>query len=77
MAANLALALAAQGARVGLLDADVYGPNVPPAREDCAPADWDGDMDVDLVDFGVFQACFNGPNRPPACGLTSTMRAAG
>ncbi|HET6313828.1 MAG TPA: P-loop NTPase [Chloroflexia bacterium] len=26
---NLALALAAQGARVGLFDADVYGPNVP------------------------------------------------
>ncbi len=28
-AANLALALAAQGARVGLLDADVYGPSQP------------------------------------------------
>src|SRR5919201_1206258 len=26
---NLALALAAQGARVGLFDADIYGPNVP------------------------------------------------
>ena len=26
---NLALALAAQGARVGLLDADIYGPSVP------------------------------------------------
>ena len=30
------------------------------------PADLDGDSDVDLVDFGAFQACFNGPNRPPA-----------
>mgnify|MGYP005837764001 CR=1 FL=1 len=29
-------------------------------------ADFDGDGDVDLVDFGVFQGCFNGPNRPPA-----------
>jgi ATP-binding protein involved in chromosome partitioning len=29
VAVNLALALAAEGARVGLLDADVYGPNVP------------------------------------------------
>jgi ATP-binding protein involved in chromosome partitioning len=29
VAANLALALAAQGARVGLLDADVYGPSLP------------------------------------------------
>ncbi len=28
------------------------------------PADVDGDGDVDLTDFGVFQACFNGPNRP-------------
>ena len=29
VAVNLALALAKEGARVGLLDADVYGPNVP------------------------------------------------
>jgi len=29
VAANLALALAAQGARVGLLDADIYGPSMP------------------------------------------------
>jgi len=26
--------------------------------------DIDGDGDVDLADFGTFQACFNGPNRP-------------
>lgn len=26
--------------------------------------DADGDGDVDLDDFGIFQACFNGPNRP-------------
>lgn len=34
--------------------------------------DFDFDEDVDLVDFGVFQACFNGPNRAPKhteCGL--------
>ncbi|MDA4136753.1 MAG: Mrp/NBP35 family ATP-binding protein [Thaumarchaeota archaeon] len=29
VAVNLALALASSGARVGLLDADIYGPNVP------------------------------------------------
>ncbi len=29
VAANLALALAAQGARTGLLDADIYGPSMP------------------------------------------------
>src|SRR6185312_12019382 len=29
VAVNLAVALAQQGARVGLMDADVYGPNVP------------------------------------------------
>ena len=29
VAANIAVSLAAEGARVGLLDADVYGPNIP------------------------------------------------
>ena len=29
LCANLAVALAAQGLQVGLLDADIYGPNIP------------------------------------------------
>ena len=31
-----------------------------------AAADFDKDGDVDLIDFSHFQACFNGPNQPPA-----------
>jgi hypothetical protein len=30
-----------------------------------ASADFDRDGDVDLTDFGYFQGCFNGSNRPP------------
>lgn len=33
-----------------------------------ATGDFDHDGDVDLVDFSMFQTCFNGPNRPPGCG---------
>lgn len=29
--------------------------------------DTDADGDVDVNDFAVFQLCFNGPGRPPAC----------
>ncbi len=32
-------------------------------------SDIDGDGDVDLADFGTFQSCFNGPNRPAAIDL--------
>lgn len=32
-----------------------------------AKGDLDGDGDVDAVDFGIFQECFNGPNRPSKC----------
>lgn len=36
---------------------------VPPACNPL-PMDGDNDGDVDLVDFGFFSGCFNGPNRP-------------
>jgi ATP-binding protein involved in chromosome partitioning len=59
---NLALALAREGARVGLLDADVYGPNVPmmmgtsarpsPAGNDkIAPIEAYG---IELISMGFF-----------------------
>jgi ATP-binding protein involved in chromosome partitioning len=36
VAVNLAVALGMTGAKVGLLDADVYGPNVPIMMGDCS-----------------------------------------
>ena len=45
-----------------------YDGRIDPADRPTAgvPGDFDGDADVDLADFSGFQACFNGPNRPPA-----------
>ncbi len=37
-------------------------------RVDPISADFDGDADVDMADFALFQLCFNGPNAPPALG---------
>jgi ATP-binding protein involved in chromosome partitioning len=53
--ANLALALAAQGARVGLLDADVYGPSQPlmMGLEGRQPTSPDGRTIEPLVAYGV------------------------
>jgi hypothetical protein len=44
------------------------GPDVPYAG-DCAEQDFDGDNDVDLAEFSVFQRCFSGENNPgdPQC----------
>ncbi|MBN1489896.1 MAG: SUMF1/EgtB/PvdO family nonheme iron enzyme [Phycisphaerae bacterium] len=36
-----------------------------------AATDFDEDGDVDLADFSLFAACFNGPNRAPAGGCTA------
>lgn len=34
------------------------------------PSDFDGDFDVDLSDFSLFQLCYGGPNRPPTALCT-------
>jgi ATP-binding protein involved in chromosome partitioning len=53
-AANLALALAAEGARVGLLDADIYGPSIPMMMGvDGRPDSEDGKTMEPLESYGV------------------------
>lgn len=53
-AANLALALAADGARVGLLDADIYGPSQPQMMGVSArPESEDGKTMEPLENYGV------------------------
>ena len=53
-AANLALALAAEGARVGLLDADIYGPSQPMMMGiDRRPESADGQTMEPLENYGV------------------------
>jgi ATP-binding protein involved in chromosome partitioning len=64
VAANLAVALAARGLRVGLLDADIYGPSIPTMfgvrSEDRVESDEDGKLipieryGVKLVSMGFF-----------------------
>jgi ATP-binding protein involved in chromosome partitioning len=55
VAANFALALAAEGARVGLLDADIYGPSQPRmlGLEGRRPETRDGKMLEPLVAHGI------------------------
>jgi len=53
-AANLALALAAEGARVGLLDADIYGPSMPMMMGiEGKPSSEDGKTMEPMVNYGV------------------------
>jgi len=53
-AVNLALALAAEGASVGLLDADIYGPSVPMMMGiDARPESEDGKTMEPLENYGV------------------------
>jgi len=53
-AVNLALALAAEGARVGLLDADIYGPSIPMMMGiEGRPESSDGQTMDPLENYGV------------------------
>lgn len=53
VAANLALALARSGYRVGLLDADIYGPSVPTLLGITGQPMSDGKQIIPLTRFGV------------------------
>jgi hypothetical protein len=48
----------------GVLDTAAFVSDLQFVPCHCPPQDADGDADVDLADFGLFQGCFNGPNRP-------------
>jgi ATP-binding protein involved in chromosome partitioning len=50
---NLALALAADGARVGVLDADIYGPSMPRMLGVSGPPDTDGNRIVPMRAHGL------------------------
>jgi len=54
-AVNMALALVAEGARVGILDADIYGPSVPTmlGAEDQRPASPDGKHMAPIMSHGL------------------------
>lgn len=55
-AVNLALALKAQGAEVGLLDADIYGPSVPImlGKQDDTPGVRDGKYMIPIEAYGLY-----------------------
>ncbi len=54
-AVNLALALAAEGAKVGILDADIYGPSIPTmlGAEDSRPTSPDGTHMAPIMKYGL------------------------
>lgn len=50
---NLAYALAQQGARVGILDADIYGPSIPLMLGKTAPVQLSGDHYLPVMAHGI------------------------
>ena len=53
VASNLAIALAKQGERVGLMDADIYGPNIPRMMGVNAPPPVENEKIIPLQAYGV------------------------
>lgn len=53
IAVNVALALAEKGNRVGLLDADVYGPSVPVMLALNESPEWENEMMIPVEKFGL------------------------
>ena len=53
VASNLAVALANQGARVGLMDADIYGPNIPRMMGVNAPPPVENEKIIPLQAHGI------------------------
>ena len=53
VASNLAVALAKQGARVGLMDADIYGPNIPRMMGINAPPPVENEKIIPLQAHGI------------------------
>lgn len=50
---NLAAALAKSGARVGILDADIYGPSIPQMLGKTKPVELDGDRYIPVQAHGI------------------------
>lgn len=51
---NLAIALARSGARVGILDADIYGPSIPLMLGKADPVQMSGDRYLPVFNHGVY-----------------------